>query len=587
MAGRTGKIHRCATRLLGGFPSAEADSSEAGSVLRVRWLAGAPRPRGGIQADLKEGNAGTSRRWYGMMVEAHETILIVDDEESIRGVVGEYLRRRGYQVVTAGDGAQALDLLQQGGIDCCFTDINMPGMNGLDLAERIHATDSALPVIVMTGYPTLDVSIHTLRNGVVDFLIKPVNLKQMEISLRRAIQQRAMLMENMLLKQEVKGKERLEKLNQELLHKIDELDTANRIMAHFSATASVAHAFQRAVDIALEVVPADCTRFFVVGGPDGRPHEVAAARRQPEAASFPPISAAGVAGGDLTPLVKTVSSDAVPLLAAAGSGQQHLPARIGSLLAVPIQIRGKVFGVLTAEMEGEGRRFTEKDLFYLSFTTQSAGGAIETLALYENLYENLFATLYGFVNALEARDLYTRQHSTRVTEIALVLGRELQCSGEELNILNFAGPLHDIGKIGIRDEILLKPGRLTAEEFEKIKEHPVIGANMITQLGLWERERQIIRCHHERFDGTGYPDGLCREEIPFLARILSVADAYDAMASDRAYRQRMAEGLILEIIRKGAGSQFDPRIVEVFQKAYSEGKITRPAAMIETENFQV
>jgi putative nucleotidyltransferase with HDIG domain len=504
-----------------------------------------------------------------MVVEKHETILIVDDEASIRGVVGEYFRRRGYQVVTAGDGAAALDLLHQGGIDCCFTDINMPGMNGLDLAERIHLADSTLPVIVMTGYPSLDASIHTLRHGVVDFLIKPVNLKQMELSLRRAVRQRAMFMENMLLKQEVKGKDRLEKINRELLNKIEELDTANRIMAHFAATASVAHAFQRAVNIALEVVPADCARFFVVGAADGQPHEVAAARARTGVAEGGPDAG-------LTQLVKEASAAALPLRIAGGESAERLPSRTGSVLAVPVQIRGKVFGVLTAETGEGGRSFAEKDLFYLSFTTQSAGSAIETLALYENLYENLFATLYGFVNALEARDLYTRQHSTRVTGIALTLGRELQCSAEELNILNFAGPLHDIGKIGIRDEILLKPGRLTTEEFEKIKEHPVIGANMLSQLGLWERERQIIRCHHERFDGAGYPDGLARDEIPFLARILSVADAYDAMASDRAYRQRMAEGLILETIQQGAGSQFDPLIVDAFRKAYAEGKIIHP-----------
>jgi HD-GYP domain-containing protein (c-di-GMP phosphodiesterase class II) len=153
------------------------------------------------------------------------------------------------------------------------------------------------------------------------------------------------------------------------------------------------------------------------------------------------------------------------------------------------------------------------------------------------------------------------------------------CSAEELNILNFAGPLHDIGKIGIRDDILLKPGRLSREEFEKIKEHPIIGANMLSQLGLWDQERRIIRCHHERFDGSGYPDGLRREEIPFLARILSLADAYDAMASDRAYRKRMEQGLILSNIEQGSGTQFDPRIVGVFQKAYREGKIA-PAADI-------
>jgi HD-GYP domain-containing protein (c-di-GMP phosphodiesterase class II) len=102
---------------------------------------------------------------------------------------------------------------------------------------------------------------------------------------------------------------------------------------------------------------------------------------------------------------------------------------------------------------------------------------------------------------------------------------------------------------------------------------------MLTQLGLWERERQIIRSHHERFDGTGYPDGLDGESIPFLARILSVADAYDAMASDRAYRQRMEESLILKILQQGAGTQFDPRIVRAFQKSYGEGKITRPSGI--------
>jgi len=520
-----------------------------------------------------------------MDAEKRETILIVDDEESILGVVGEYFRRRGYHVITAGNGAEALEILRQGDVDCCFTDINMPGMNGLELAERIHLADNTLPVIVMTGYPSLDTSIRTLQNGVVDFLIKPVNLKHMELSFRRVMRQRAMFMENMLLKQEVKGKDRLERLNRELLYKIDELDTVNRIMGHFAATASLTHVFQRAVDIALEVVRADCARFFVVSGSVDRPHQVAAAHRPAGVSGGPADAPAeearteaveGAPDGDLWRLVMGVAADALPLLVTEGNGANGLPGEARSLLAVPVKIRGKVFGVLTAAAVKGGKGFTEKDLFYLSFTTQSAASAIETLALYENLYENLFATLYGFVKALEARDLYTRQHSSRVTEIAFTLGQELHCTAEELNILNFAGPLHDIGKIGIRDEILLKPGRLTAEEFEKIKQHPVIGANMLSQLGLWERERQIIRSHHERFDGSGYPDGLGREDIPFLARILSVADAYDAMASDRAYRNRMEESLIRKILQQGAGTQFDPRIVSAFQKAYAEGKITRP-----------
>jgi len=507
--------------------------------------------------------------------EKRETILVVDDEASIAGVTREYFRRRGYSVFTACDGLEALRLLQENEIDCCFTDINMPGMGGLELAERIHQMDNTLPVIVMTGYPSLENTIRTMKNGVLDFLVKPVSLSAMELSLKRVLRQRQLLMENLLLKKEAKGKARLEQLNRELLHKIDELNTLNRIMGHFSATSSSVHVFERAVHLALDVVGAENACFWVTNGSDGRSYEVAAAGRPPASEPAPETMPAASQECEAAwqRLVQGVCTNGVPLLVAENSGLHHLPARVRSLMAVPVKIRGRIFGVLTAARRSGTKTFSEKDLYYLSFTTQSAANAIETLALYENLYENLFATLYGFVNALEARDLYTRQHSTRVTEIALLLGREMGCSADELNILNFAGPLHDIGKIGIRDDILLKPGKLSAEEFEKIKEHPVIGANMLTQLGIWERERQIIRCHHERFDGTGYPDGLQREEIPFLARILSVADAYDAMASDRAYRDRMEEGRILRIIREAAGTQFDPRVVQAFLKVYGDGDI--------------
>ena len=161
------------------------------------------------------------------------------------------------------------------------------------------------------------------------------------------------------------------------------------------------------------------------------------------------------------------------------------------------------------------------------------------MALYENIYENLFATLYAFVEAIEARDPYTKQHSSRVTELAVSIGKEMGCSDEELDLLSFSGNLHDIGKLGIPDSILLKPGPLTGTEFEAIKKHPIIGANIVGHLGLLTAEQKIILHHHERWDGKGYPDGLKGESIPFLSRILSVADVYDAMASDRAYRKKL------------------------------------------------
>jgi len=516
-----------------------------------------------------------------------ETILFVDDEESIRDVASRYFERQGYQTLTACNGIEALKVFENERVDCCFTDINMPKMNGLDLAENIRKRDATMPVIVMTGYPSLENTIQTLKNGVVDFLIKPVNLRQMELCMLRVMQQRGLFVENVLLKEEVKSKERLEKLNRELLYKVDELNILNKIMGSFTTTVSTTDVFKRAVDVALEITHADHCMFHVINESVGQPFVVAFAgnegnekqEEKPQSGLPSALNAVGElpsgSASFLSRVIMEVASDELPLLISENNGARGLPRELLSVMIVPLKIREKVFGALTGIIYQNEIKFSEKDLYYLSFMAQSAAQSIENLALYENIYENLFATLYAFVNAVEARDLYTREHSSRVTGISLILGKQLGCSGEGLDILNFAGHLHDIGKIGIRDDILLKPGRLTPKEFEKIKEHPVIGANILEQLGMWEKERQIIRCHHERFDGTGYPDGLKGGQIPFLARILSVADVYDAMASDRAYRKRMEENLILKIINEGAGTQFDPDVVAEFNRVYDQGIISR------------
>ena len=516
-----------------------------------------------------------------------ETILFVDDEESILKVVTEFFKRQGYRILTASNGAEAIKVIEKENVDCCFTDINMPVMDGLELAENIRLRDNTMPVIVMTGYPSLENTIQTIKNGVVDFLIKPVNLKQMELCMRRVLRQRGLFIENVLLKEEVRNKELLEKLNHELLYKVEELNILNKIMGSFTVIGSSTDVFHQAVELALEILHADHTMFHIINETVDQPFQVAAALMPSNQLDKKDIHAdqsvksesnALVSFADpsfISDLIKEVVSDEIPLLISQNNGVRGLPKDLLSLMLVPLKIRDKVFGVLTAGIREGEHRFSEKDLYYLSFMAQSAAQAIENLALYENIYENLFATLYAFVNAVEARDLYTRQHSSRVTGISLIIGKQLGCSREELDILNFAGHLHDIGKIGIRDDILLKPGRLTDDEFAKIKQHPVIGANILAQLGMWEKERQIIRCHHERFDGTGYPDGLMKDQIPILARIMSLADVYDAMASDRAYRKRMQESVILKVIHDGSGSQFDPKIVAAFDAVYEKGFISR------------
>jgi len=499
-----------------------------------------------------------------------EKILFVDDEESILDIASEYFQQKGYQVVTAKNGLEAIKVLGDKNIDCCFTDINMPEMDGLELAEHIRKADNTIPVIIMTGYPSLENTIKTLKNGVVDFLIKPVNLNQMEVCLRRVLRERQLFIENIMLKKEMEGKEQIERLNRELVYKVEELNILNKIMSDFTITSSSSDVFKRLVDTTIKIMHADEARFYVINEAVKRPFEVTAAISIPNKTK----SSAGTDNAIEKLIMETVS-DEMPLLISENKGARGLSEDILSFMIVPLAIREKVFGVLTACIKKSGILFTEKDLYFLSFMTNKAAYAIENLALYENIYENLFSTLYAFVKAIEARDPYTQQHSSRVTSVSIVIGKEMGCTSEELDILNFAGHLHDIGKIGIRDAILLKPGTYTEEERNIIKEHPNIGASIIGQLGLLHSEKQIIKYHHERIDGTGYPDGLKNKEIPLLARILSVADVYDAISSDRAYRKKMEKSKIIKIIKGGRGTQFDPDVVDAFLKLYDAGVIEK------------
>jgi putative nucleotidyltransferase with HDIG domain len=498
-----------------------------------------------------------------MQTSARVTILFVDDEEAILDVADEFFTNKGYDVVTAQNGRQAVEILDRQKVDCCLTDISMPEMDGLALAEHIHTVDNTLPVVIMTGYPSMDNTIKTLKNGVVDFLIKPVNLNQMELCVQRVLRERRLFVDNLILTKEAESAQRLKELNTELMVKVDELNTLNKIMSDFTTVNDSVDVFKRVADMTLELTQAEEARFFVINEALGKPVEVVQSMRS---------GCAGAATADaLETLLLDNLKDAKPLLVARNNGTGIIPAAIGSLMLVPLIIRERVFGILAVAMLQKQIQFSDRDLYYLSFMTQKAAYAIENMALYENIYENLFATLYAFVKAIEARDPYTEQHSSRVTVIASTLAEAMGCSSEDLDILNVAGRLHDIGKIGIRDDILLKPGRLNKEEFDIIKQHPVIGAEIVAQMGLWDREKKIIRCHHERYDGQGYPSNLVGEEIPLLARILSVADVYDAIASDRAYRKRMDETKILQIMYGGAGTQFDPRVIDHFKKLYEAG----------------
>jgi len=422
----------------------------------------------------------------------------------------------------------------------------------------------------MTGYPSMDNAITTLKHGVVDFLVKPFHIGDIELTIKRALEQKTLLVENMILKEEVKGKERIDRLNKELSGKVRDLNILNMILRQVDWVTSSSDLFDLIVRLSADITNCDEVHFHVLEESMEKPIPIACFRKECK-----PDSGA-VADGNthayITDVLAKEITEGVPLLVNGGRESSLSDANIGSVVAIPFRIRKKLFGMLSAIARNGSVPFTEKDLYYLNFLAERATFVIENVALYENIYENLFATLYAFVEAIEARDPYTKQHSSRVTEFAVSIGKAMGCSEEQIDLLTFSGHLHDIGKLAIPDSILLKPGPLTTMEFKAIKKHPVIGANIVGRLGLLTGEQRIILHHHERWNGKGYPGGLKGETIPFLSRILAVADVYDAMASDRAYRKRLADEVVLETIREGAGVDFDGEVVETFLSLYETGE---------------
>ncbi|OLS40486.1 HD-GYP domain-containing protein [Bacillus sp. MRMR6] len=198
-----------------------------------------------------------------------------------------------------------------------------------------------------------------------------------------------------------------------------------------------------------------------------------------------------------------------------------------------------------------------------------------------NLYDNqLEGIVKGVIATLELKDPYTRGHSERVASYALILAKQVgEFSNEEQKSFYYAALLHDIGKVNIPDHILMKPGRLTKEEFDIIKTHPVVGTEAVKNVEGIKDSICVIRSHHERWDGKGYPDQLKGEDIPLLARVSAVADAFDAMTSSRSYREAMPVEEAYRRIIEGKGSQFDPFLVEEFKKVY-------PAWVKFHENYQ-
>jgi response regulator RpfG family c-di-GMP phosphodiesterase len=305
-------------------------------------------------------------------------ILVADDEASIAESLRTFLEGVGYQVATARDGREALALFRERRMPLVISDINMPLLGGHELLREIKALTPETEVIIVTGFATIDGAVKAIKDGAYDYIIKPFRIATIQHTVEKALNHRALILENL------------------------------------------------------------------------------------------------------------------------------------------------------------------------------------------RLQENSLNVLRTMVNVLEQRDSYTAGHSRRVTEIAITIAARLELPQDEIKTLRLAGLIHDVGKIGIEDTILRKPGRLTDEEYAVIRTHPERGVQIVEPLDFLRGALPILRHHHECYDGRGYPGGLARDAIPLGARIIAIADTYDAITSSRAYRRARGQEAALAEIRRCAGTQFDPELAGLF-----------------------
>jgi len=494
-------------------------------------------------------------------------VLVIDDNEWIRDTLNHLLVMSGYHIDIAENASEGLKKVKSNRYDVVLTDIQMPEIDGIELLKQIKKYDPALPVVMITGFPTVDNAIQAMRQGASDFITKPFRYEQVHMALDKLVKKREVEKKGLHVNKGIEQNKTIESLNKRLNKKVKELSLLYSISESMNVSQmSSDDLFDRIVGVATELVEADGASLLVF---DNASNKLIVEAVKGNGLNWKIGSAITI---DENSPWKDVIKGKHFIINKVKGCQKKLDKRgvnkSNSSVFIPLKIKDNVFGVLNVLNKLNGGKFGHEDIHLLLALVRKASLNIENTILYESMYSNLINTLQSLVAAIEARDRYTQQHSQRVTQLSVKIAEEMGCSQDEIDTIKFAGILHDIGKISISDSILLKKGKLTQKETRVVQTHPVIGEKILQPLGLLPAERAIVRYHHERWDGKGYPDGLAGSEIPLLARIIAVADSYDAMTSDRPYRLAKDNSKAVEELIRCSGTQFDKDIVEAFKIIY-------------------
>lgn len=458
-------------------------------------------------------------------------LLVVDDDTTVREFCVRLLRMNGYQVSAAENGMMALERLQENRYDLVLTDLQMPEMSGIELLHKLRHLYPDTDAIVFTAHATVETARDALKLGAFDYLTKPVSVDDLERTVRRAMEWRRV---------------RLEK------QRLSEVVALYQISQTFTSTLDTAVAVREIVQLLWQYFSPSTLSLSLLH-PEDNQLELLAQRGA--LIELPPGTRVALGGGtDENSILRghclLVGEEQVLT-------QSHLA-------NVMLRSNDRPVGILRLSRGTDQPGFDADDRTLLVVCASQIAASLDNGRLYQQLKNQNLQTISALAAAIDARDPYTHGHSEQVMRYSVRLGEVLGLSPQRIECIRYGALLHDIGKIGIRDYILLKPGALTEEEFAIMRTHPTIGADILRHIKALRDVIPIIECHHERMDGGGYPNGVSGGQIAEEARIIAIADAYDAMTSHRAYRQGMQPSAALHVLVNGRGTHWDSRFVDLF-----------------------
>ncbi len=355
------------------------------------------------------------------------------------------------------------------------------------------------------------------------------------------------------------------------------LTTLHKVSEILARAASVEALFDSIVQAILEVSGGDRAAILMrPPGSDAKDVDMVAVRTRDGKASGAVTLSRTVVNDVIEKGISIFTDDALADDRYVG-GESIVRQRIRSVMCAPMRTTDQILGVLYVDSQ-MAREFSEAELELLAAVGNQAGIALHRARLMEEVERLFFDVMKAIASLIDAKDGYTHKHSERVSAFGVRLARHLGFDADSRAVVELSGLLHDVGKIGVPDAILNKPGKLTDEEFTQMRLHPVHGARILSNIQSAKVASILpgVKYHHERWDGQGYPDGLKGEEIPLLGRVLGVADFLDALSSDRSYRKGLSLDAALEMVQELEGKAFDPAVVKAAVELHQRGELALP-----------